>query len=385
MQQAVTASMIRGGTSKGLVIPAGAVPPRGPELDDLLIRLMGSPDRAQIDGLGASTSTTNKVMIVDHSPDAQGRLHYLFAQLAPDRPIVDYGGNCGNMTAAVATYVVEQGLVTTGDGVTEVRLYNDNTDKEIRATVPTPGGVVTARGDHMIAGIPWPGAEIVTRYMEPCGSVFQGMFPTGQRVDSVTIPSGQTFEVSFVDVTNPLVFVRAEDIGLAGHELPEQLNEHRDFLALAEEIRGACAVRLGLVDEPAQSAMQSPSIPKLALVAPPRDYVTSGGNPVGAEEYDVLGRIMSVQKVHHAYALSGVMCTGSAALIEGTIPHDASPVESPAGAGSAIVRVGHPKGVARTIVELDPDAAGGPVVSTSVTRTARTLFTGVALPRPVLK
>jgi 2-methylaconitate cis-trans-isomerase PrpF len=221
----VQATWMRGGTSKGLVFRRDWLEAlEETAIDDFLIAALGSPDPTQVDGLGGGVSTASKVMIVDPAPDEQGRVRYQFAQVAVETAVVDYGGNCGNMTAAVAAFVVNEGIVAPSEPVTRVTLRNMNTNIDIRVDVPTVGDRAATAGSYVQAGVPRGGAEIICRYLDPGGSVFNETLPTGRVVDELEDEDLGTIQVSIVDVSNPLVFVRASDLGLTGVELPGELN-----------------------------------------------------------------------------------------------------------------------------------------------------------------
>lgn len=374
--RSITAALMRGGTSKGVFVHERDLPHAGTSRDAFILELLGSPDPMQIDGLGGTHSSTSKFMAVTQSEDPEIDVEYLFAQVAIDSPVVDYGGNCGNLTSAVGPFAIDEGLAGAAEPMTTVRMLNRNTGVRVNAHIPIEEGRPQERGEHRIAGVPNPGAEIVNEYIDPSGSVFGRALPTGNPIDMIDTKVGQ-IAVSFVDVTNPLVFIRAGDIGLPGHALPEQINSDRELLERFEAIRGACAVRLGLVDRVEEAAVVTPSIPKLALVAPPAAYTTSTGAPVAAADADLLGRIMSVQKMHHAFALTGIMCTAAAALLPGTVPEQLSTAHPSAGS----VRIGHPKGLTSATVSLLAGGTYPTVQSTSVTRTARRLIRGEAYVR----
>jgi 2-methylaconitate cis-trans-isomerase PrpF len=369
-QRSIRASIVRGGTSKGVFVREENLPPPGVGRDEFILRLFGSPDPMQIDGMGGSHSTTSKLVAVSPSTRPDCDIEYLFAQVSVDRPVVDYGGNCGNLTSAVGPYAIDEGLVETTEPVTTVRLYNKNTAKRIDAHVPVEAGQAQDWGDFRIAGVPGTAARIDLDFLDPAGSTFDGVFPTGEPADEIETPDGEV-QVSFVDVTNPLAFVRASDLGLRGDELPSEINGDVDLLARIERLRGACAHRLGLVDDPMRAADVTPGLPKLAFVAPPRSYTSTGGQQIDGERMDLLGRIMSMQKLHHAYAMTGIMCTAAAVLLTGTIPNEVADHH-----GGTVVRIGHPRGVAEAVVQLGLVDGLPSIEKVSVTRTARRLMSG---------
>jgi hypothetical protein len=366
----IPASIMRGGTSRGVVLPLESVPPEGPERDRFLVTLIGSNDPGQMDGFGGNTSTTSKVMMVGHDSDSDD-IPYLFAQVDPRNPVVDYGGNCGNMTSAVALFAVMEGIVPATAPVSRFTLFNLNTGTRIRAHVPSyPEGPIT-EGDYRIAGVGEPGAEIVTEYLDPAGR--NGQFPTGGSTETLSVPNVGDVTVSIVDVSSPLVFLHAGDVGLTGTELPDHIDADEGLLDRLEAIRAAAAVRLGLVERPEAATRRTPGIPKLTIVSSPSDYRTSLGTMVESEEVDIVGRIMSVQRTHHAYAMTGALCTAAAAALDGTIPNSVSRDIG----SSGFVRIGHPKGVTTVGIDVDPTGTGTRVRSVSVSRTARCLMRGM--------
>ncbi|MPZ88867.1 MAG: hypothetical protein GEU81_12495 [Nitriliruptorales bacterium] len=362
---------MRGGTSKGLFIRESDLPPTGPERDALLLELLGSPDPMQIDGLGGTFSSTSKVMAVSPSDEPDCDVDYLFAQVSIEHPVIDYRANCGNLTAAIGPYAIDEGLVNAAEGpVRTLRLFNKNTGVRVLAHVPVRDGHAAVQGDHHIAGVPRPGAKIVTEYLDPAGAVCGALFPTGQPRDEVAL-DGDPVEVSIVDVTNPVVFVRAADLGLDGTELPAAINGNSGLLARLERLRAACAVRLGFAERPEDSVSVTPMLPFLSLVRPPAPYRTTFGTDLSADAMDLCARSLSVQKAHHAYQMTALMCTAAAARLPGTVVHE---VADPSHEHE--VRIGHPKGAASAIARVGPRGGEPRVQSVGVTRTARRLMAG---------
>ncbi|QBI20512.1 hypothetical protein ER308_13690 [Egibacter rhizosphaerae] len=367
-QASIPAVFMRGGTSKGVFVRAPDLPPAGPERDALVLELLGSPDPMQIDGLGGGISSTSKLMAVAPSTEPGCDVDYLFAQASIEHAAVDYRGNCGNLTSAVGAYAIDEGLVHAQEPVTPVVLHNTNTGVRVRARVPVRDGRAAVQGEHRIAGVPRPGACITNEYLEPAGSVFGTLLPTGAALDRLDTDAGPV-DASIVDVGNPVVFVRAADVGLRGDELPADVNARPELVARLERVRGSAAVRLGLAEHPDEAARTSAQLPLLALVAPPASYRTVSDEPIARDDIDVLVRALSVQKLHHAYPMTALLCTAAAAHVPDTIVHE---VCRPAEART--VRVGHPKGVADAHPDVDP--AGPHVTSVAVTRTARRLMAG---------
>lgn len=378
MFKEVYCTMFRGGTSKGLFFLKSDLPGDQELWPEMLLSLMGSPDRLQIDGLGGAVATSSKVAIVSKAENTDFDVDYLFAQVAVDKPIVSYKGNCGNMCSAVGPFAIEAGLVKATDPVTTVRIHNVNTGKIIYGYVPTRDGKVLYEGDFEIAGVPGSSACIKMAFKDPSGSVTGQLLPTGNPVDIITIPDFGPIEVSFVDSSNPLAFIRASDIGMKGHELPDEIDSNSELMALLEKIRGIAAVKLGFITDYNDSRTKSPTVPKLAMISAAKQYTTANGKETAPEDYDILCRMMSMQKTHKNYALTGAMCTASAAVIEGTIVNQA--VKS--GFDPEKLLIGHPGGVMQAGVkhEIQPD--GSAAVSWAIGyRTARMLMRGTAFYR----
>ncbi|MBR2209317.1 MAG: PrpF protein, partial [Synergistaceae bacterium] len=311
------------------------------EWDSLLLRLMGSPDAKQIDGLGGSYSVTSKVAIIKKSDNPDADVDYTFAQVSVDKPLVSYKGNCGNISSGVGPFAIEKGLVKAKDGVTSVRIFNTNTQKIIEADVQTPNGEVAYLGDFAIAGVPGTAAPVKLKFVKPSGTLGKGLLPTGNAVDVLEVPDFGKVEVSIVDAANPLVFVKAKDVGLTGKELPDELKADQKMLDLLEKIRGLAAVKLGLIEDYTRSAWDTPGIPKMTFVAEADDYKTSDGKEISKKQIDLLSRMMSMQKPHPSYAMTGAMCTAAAAVTPGSIVNQ---VLAP-NADTQFIRIGHPAGI----------------------------------------
>ena len=181
-------TLMRGGTSKGVYLLEEDLPEDHNEWDKILLRLMGSPDQKQIDGLGGSQSVTSKVAIIKKSDRSDADVDYTFAQVSVDKPVVSYKGNCGNISSGVGPFAIEKGLVNAKEGMTTVRIFNTNTDKVIAADVKTEGGKVVYQGDFKIAGVPVSASPIKLKFIDPAGTLKKGLLPTGKAVDVLEIP-----------------------------------------------------------------------------------------------------------------------------------------------------------------------------------------------------
>ena len=342
---------MRGGTSKGVFCRLEDLPVERAARDALLADLMGSPDPMQLNGLGGTHSSTSKVMGVTRSGRAGVDVEYLFAQVGIEDGIVDYAGNCGNLTAAIAAYAVDEGLVAIepGGATRTVLLFNQNTGVRIRSTVQlTAAGRVEWRGDTAIDGVPGTGAPVTTDYLDPAGSMTDKLFPTGSRQDVV-----DGVAVSVVDVASPHVFLRAHDVGLTGAEAPADVNADTVLLDRLERLRRQCGDAIGIAGS---------AIPRLIMVSP----------PTAAGHIRVLATSMG--RAHHATPITGALCTAAALRLPGTVAAEVARFGADPSPG--VVRIEHPKGLVEATVEVTAD---GDVRSAGVVRTARRLLAGTAL------
>lgn len=367
-------SIIRGGTSKGVYILQKDLPENKEEWDEILLRLMGSPDKRQIDGLGGATSVTSKVAIIQASERPDADIDYTFAQVSVDKPIVSYMGNCGNISSGVGPFAIEKGLVKTTGDMTSVRIYNTNTDKIIIADVRTENGQVIYDGEYQIAGVPGTASPVRLKFANPSGTMGKGLLPTGNVIDELDVPGLGKVQASIVDAANPLVFVRAEDLGLTGKELPSEIDNDPAKLDLLEKVRGAAAVKIGLITDLSRSAWESPGIPKMTFVAKADRYVTTTGKEIQADQIDLISRMMSMQKAHANYAMTGAMCTAAAAVIPGTIVQQVIAED----VDTQYIRIGHPGGILECGVDYTETEGLPEIIDTFGFRTANFLMEGIA-------
>jgi hypothetical protein len=343
MQKRIPAVLMRGGTSKGLFFHERDLPPDPDARDRVILAAYGSPDpyRRQIDGVGGAQSVTSKVAVIGPSPSTDYDVAYQFGQVSIDRPIVDYKGNCGNMSAAVGPFAVDEGLVAAVEPVTRVRIHQKNTDKLIIADVPVRQGQFDPTGPYAIDGVPGTGSRVLLRFVDPAGAVTGRLFPTGNLRDRFEVPGLGPVEVSCVDAANPFVFVRAESVGLKGAET-EEIEHSAEIKSRMEAVRCRAAVVLGITVTEEEATRRSQAVPKVAMVAAPRSYPALNGCMVASGDVDLLARMMSMGALHRTYAVSGAVATAGAAMIPGTIVSD---LVSENARGRDLLRIGHPGGV----------------------------------------
>ncbi|MGC9930987.1 2-methylaconitate cis-trans isomerase PrpF family protein [Priestia aryabhattai] len=358
----IPVTVMRGGTSKGVFINHEEMPVNKSDWEPFLLDIMGSPDQRQIDGLGGANSLTSKIAIIKKSDLEEADVDYTFAQVSISESLVDFKGNCGNISSAVGPYAIEQGLVQAVEPVTKVRIYNTNTKKVIVAEVEVENGKVKTEGSCMIPGVPGTGSPIYLSFENGEGAVTGKLLPTGNAIDLLQTSIG-TVKASIVDVGNPLVFVKAADIGLKGTELP---HEYRDKqLKLFEEIRSIAAEKAGLAPQDKATKL-SPAVPKMTIIAPSMDHRDGTGRDKAASQMDVLIRMMSMQKPHQTLAITGAICTTAAIYTKGTLPSEMVQLKGDT------VRFAHPMGIMETSVDLK----NGQVNGIKVVRTARLIFEG---------
>jgi len=358
----IPVTVMRGGTSKGVFINHEEMPVNKSDWEPFLLDIMGSPDQRQIDGLGGANSLTSKIAIIKKSDLEKADVDYTFAQVSISESLVDFKGNCGNISSAVGPYAIEQGLVQAVEPVTKVRIYNTNTKKVIVAEVEVENGKVKTEGSCMIPGVPGTGSPIYLSFENGEGAVTGKLLPTGNAIDLLQTSIGM-IKASIVDVGNPLVFVKAEDIGLKGEELPHEYTDKQ--LKLFEEIRSIAAEKAGLAPQDKATKL-SPAVPKMTIISPPMDHRDGTGRDKAASQMDVLIRMMSMQKPHQTLAITGAICTTAAIYTKGTLVSEMVKVKDDT------VRIAHPMGIMETSVDLKD----GQVKGIKVVRTARLIFEG---------
>lgn len=370
-QRRIRCAILRAGTSKGIFLMENDLPTDKQRRDQEILAIFGSPDVRQIDGLGGADPLTSKLAIIGPSTRSDADVDYTFGQVSIGTELVDFSGNCGNISSGVGPFAIDEGLVRAVEPVTKVHIHNTNTGKILVAEVPVQDGKAKVSGDYKIAGVPGTGAKIMLDFAGTTGSATNKMLPTEKVVDVLNIEGFGTLEASIVDVANPMVFVRAKDLGLTGIETPAQINANKEMLDLLEKIRGKAAAMIGMAKDEADALKNSPAFPMIAFVSEPQDYVDfTTGKTIKADQVDFVSRLMYMQVMHKTYAGTGTTCTGAAAKIPGSIVSQVTRSKSP------LVRIGHPAGVIDIEVEAKEEGDGIKLNRAAFGRTARRIMDG---------
>jgi len=344
----IPAVVYRGGTSRGLFFHEKDLPERK-FWNDVFLAALGSPDKREIDGLGGATSHTSKVVVISKKDEY---INYLFAQVGIDKPIVDYKGMCGNLLSAVGPFAIDEGLIKAEEPKTSIKVLNINTGKRFEITVPVKNGKSVSQGNYSIAGVKKSGARIDIKYIEPAGAKTGKLFPTGKRKETLNIGE-KAIEASILDVSNPMVFVRAEDV-----EIDLRTWDKRSSVDRLNEIRDYVACVLGFAENLEEASSRSAAIPKIALVQSSKD-----------ENADIISFMLSMGRVHESYAATAAVCIGAASKIPGTVVYEV------ARKNGDKLNILHPSGImdVKTEIEFNKEIS---VRSVSMGRTARRLMDG---------
>jgi 4-oxalomesaconate tautomerase len=348
----IRAMLMRGGTSKGLYFLAADLPADPAERDDLLLRVMGSPDPAQIDGIGGAHPLTSKVAVVSPSAVDGVDVDYLFLQVMVDKPVVTDQQNCGNILAGVGPFAVERGLVAADGDETRVRIRMVNTNGIVTATFPTPGGRPRYDGPTAIDGVPGTAAAIVLDFEDSGAGA--SVFPTGNVTDTL---GGIT--VTCVDNGMPVVVAAAASFGKSGRESVAELEGDQELNRRVQELRLAAGKAMGLGD------VSATTVPKISLVSPP-----AHGGTIGTRTFIPV-------RVHRSIGVLGAVSVGTAIMVPGAVGHDLADLVP----GRPRLAIEHPSGALGVEVELDAGPTPPTVIRSGVVRTARKLFDGTVFPR----
>ena len=364
-QQGVRCIVMRGGTSKGVFFHEDDLPADAAERERVLLAVMGSPDPRQIDGLGGADNLTSKIVIIAKSKRSDADVDYTFGQVGIDLPYVSYSANCGNLSAAVGVFAIEEGLIDAIAPVTRIRIFNTNTQQLLVSYVPIDGqGMPAVEGDYAIAGVPGTSGEIRLDFSATKGASTGKLLPSGNVTDELYVPElGRSIMVSFVDVAKATMYFHARDAGIRGTESPEEFTP--EILNRFWAIRNAGAAYVGLSPES--------RLPHPVSVLEPTDYTNfMTKETVSKKEVSFVARRVGgpPPRLHKAFAATGAVCTAVAAVLPGTIVHQVAQQFS-----DGVVRIGHPTGVFPVRIAMGAD---GEIREASYSRTARRIMEGTA-------
>jgi len=375
----ISATYMRGGTSKGVFFNLEDLPEAckvaGPARDAMLLRVIGSPDPygKQTDGMGGATSSTSKTVILSKSLKDDHDVDYLFGQVSINKPFVDWSGNCGNLTAAVGSFAISNGLVDADrviqNGITTVRIWQANINKTIIAKVPMTNGMVQETGDFELDGVTFPAAEVQVEFISPVDAG-DAMFPTGNLIDDLEVPGVGTFKATMINAGIPTIFLNADSINYTGTELQSDINSNEKALTMFESIRAYGAIKMGLINSIEQAASRQHT-PKVAFVGKAKSYICSSGKEISTNDIDLNVRALSMGLLHHAMMGTAAVAIGTAATIPGTL------VNLAAGGGKREnVTFGHPSGSLKVGAEAMQDNGDWTVNKVVMSRSARVLMEG---------
>ncbi|MEV6965252.1 4-oxalomesaconate tautomerase [Hamadaea sp. NPDC051192] len=390
--------IMRGGTSKGAYFRAGDLPADPAERDRLLLRVMGSPDPRQIDGIGGAHPLTSKVAVLSRSDDPEADIDYLFLQVQVDQPRVSAEQPCGNILAGVGPFALERGLVEPTGEVTPVRIRMVNTGAYAVVHVPTPDGVVEYAGTTALSGVPGTAARLVVEFRDTAGSVAPALLPTGRIVDDLDGTAA-----TLIDNGMPIVVLNAADLGVTGYESPKDLEADEALRERVEKLRLIAGHLMGLGD------VAATTVPKMCLVAPP----ANGGS--------LSTRMFIPHRVHQSIGVLAAVSVATAAALPGSVAAAYVAAESPAHVAaespahvaaespahvatespahiakkstadvvehsvareshSTEVRIEHPTGWYDTVIDVTVDGDDVKVGRSAVVSTARLLLDGIVYP-----
>lgn len=350
-QRAIRCSVLRGGTSKGLYFHAHDLPTDRAQRDAVLLAAMGSPDVREIDGMGGAHPLTSKVAIVQPSLRDDADVEYLFLQVWPDRAEVSDNQNCGNLLAGVGPFALEEGLVTAKNGVTDVRIWMENTQSLAVAQITTPAGQVRYDGTAHIDGVPGTHAPIPIEFLDVAGSTCGALLPTGNASDVL-----EGVRVTCIDNGMPVVCLKASDVGLSGYEDPATIEANEAVRAQVENIRLAAGLVMNLGD------VTNATVPKMTLLAPAQH----GGT--------VATRTFIPHRVHEAIGVFGAVSVATACLVPGSVANDVAALAPTH--GDITLEIEHPTGYFSVTLDVETNDGGVVVRRAALLRTARLLMSG---------
>ncbi len=368
---------MRGGTSRAVFFKERDLPAESDTWESVFLSALGSPDPTgrQIDGLGGGVSSNSKVAVIGGSEDPRYDVSYYFGQVSVDKPYVDFVGNCGNISSAVAPFAIDEGLVSATEPTTVVRIHQRNTNKLIIAEINVDKGRFAESGNYTIPGVNGTGSKITLHFVDPGGTLTGSLLPTGNVVDTLQDIAGiGTIDCSIVDAGNPFVFVKADDLGADIKDLARF--DSKETATILESIRARAAVLLGFAEDEKQASISSQAVPKIAVISNSTTYQSMGGEIIESSETDVVIRCISMGRLHKALPGTAAICAAGSAKIDGTVVNQ---VVTTSAANSTILRFGHPSGIMEVGSEVEQQGTHIHYRQATIFRTARRIMEGAVL------
>lgn len=377
-QVKIPAVFMRGGTSNAVIFQAKDLPAERALWDEIFLAALGSPDPygRQLDGMGGGVSSLSKVCIVGPSSRPDADVDYTKAQILLKEAKVDYTANCGNMSAAIGPFAVDERLVKVSGTEALVRIHNTNTRKIIHARFPLDEGMAAVDGNLVIPGVAGSGAPVRLEFLEPGGATTGKLLPTGNVVDTLDVPGAGKVRCSMVDAANACVFVDAGSIGLKGTEMPDELDRSPEILHKLAAIRGAASLAMGIGKSPEEA--QKRSVPLVGFISPAQDSTLLSGEPMKGADVDLTGRMISNGQPHRALPITASLCMAVAARIKGTVVNEATRATSDS---DAEIRIAMPSGVLTAAATVRNLNGAWHAEQGAFYRTARRMFEGFVLVR----
>jgi 2-methylaconitate cis-trans-isomerase PrpF len=366
------AALMRGGVCRGLFFMKDQLPDDRREWDQIFLQGIGGPDPKQLDGVGGTTSSNSKAMVIWPSNREDADLEYIASQIDVGKPSVNYNANCGNLTAAVGLFAVEEGLVKPASPTTEVRAFNHNSQKMVTITVPTAELTPDLEGDFVLEGIDGTWPEIIMRYHDPAGAKTGSLYPTGNSVDRLSVEGFGEIDATLIDISHPMVIVRAGDVGMTGTELPHELDAMPNVLQNLEKIRCAAACAMGFAKDFEDATENCCNLPTIGAFTSPVSYPAIGGAEIAADDMDVCMRIISVRMPHRASPIICINAVSAACALPETIISR----KLPNLVGSDTIRIGHPSGIMAAYPDVVKEGETYVVKSVAMPSSARRIMDG---------
>ena len=372
-QRKIPAVFMRGGTSKALMFHRRDLPSDTSLWPELFVAALGANDPygRQLDGMGGGISSLSKVCVVSPSERPGADIDYSFFQLNPTTDLVDLSASCGNMSAAVGPFAVDEGLVSSVGTEARVRIFSTNTTRMIHSSFSVDQGEAVVDGKMSLPGVAGLGSPVRLEFKNPGGGATGHLLPTGKPIDEIRLPGGTSIEASMADAGNPCVFVQARDLGLTGTEMPDDIQRNPQNLESLEAVRCQASVLMGIARDIGE-ASRIPGIPKIAFLSPAQDMTTLAGETVSAAECDILVRMISLGQPHRAIPVTGALCIAATARIDGSLVSRMLDTTC----GSSDLRLAHPSGVTNADAQLERQDGTWYAASATISRTARRLMDG---------